>query len=60
MTSESVPPARPATPDEMPTRLAIPALALGAFGLGTNEFAAMGLPDIASGIFTSASRWQGT
>jgi MFS transporter, DHA1 family, inner membrane transport protein len=58
MTSKSVPPAQPDTADQLPPnwppRLAIPALALGAFGLGTNEFAAMGLlPDIAAGFHVS-------
>ena len=64
MTSRYVPPAQPDTADQLPpnwpTRLAIPALALGAFGLGTNEFAAMGLlPDIAAD-FTPVSRWRDT
>jgi hypothetical protein len=46
MTSKYGPPAQPDTVDQLPPtgppRLAVPALALGAFGLGTNEFAAMG------------------
>jgi hypothetical protein len=46
MTSKYGPPAPPDAVDQLPPNwpppLAIPALALGAFGLGTNEFAAMG------------------
>jgi len=42
------------TPDPGPRRLAILALALGGFGIGTTEFVAMGLlPDIASGLHIS-------
>ena len=40
-----------ASPDQALRRLAVFALALGGFGIGTTEFVAMGLlPDIASGL----------
>ncbi|MCW2655571.1 MAG: transporter, family, inner rane transport protein [Mycobacterium sp.] len=54
MTSTDVRPTGPVAivaPDPGLRRLAVFALALGGFGIGTNEFVAMGLlPDIASGL----------
>ena len=43
-----------AAPDPVVRRLAVVALALGGFGIGTTEFVAMGLlPDIATGMGVS-------
>lgn len=56
MTLTSRPAAPAASPTLCPTRtgLGILALALGSFGIGTNEFVAMGLlPDIAGGLHIS-------
>ncbi|MGY4710029.1 MFS transporter [Mycolicibacterium sp. CBM1] len=56
MTVTSRPPAATATPALSPTRsrLGILALALGGFGIGTNEFVSMGLlPEIAASLHIS-------
>ncbi len=57
MTTAAVPPTAPAAlvaPPPSVLRLAVLALALGGFGIGTNEFVAMGLlPDIAASLGVS-------